>query len=104
MNVDLHFHYTPAFFIEEIRGENPWGKGLIGSGESLRMRFGGLEISLSPEHWDVARILARMDELRIDLAALSPSPLLFHSQWPAAQVAPLHRRINEALAALARAH
>jgi aminocarboxymuconate-semialdehyde decarboxylase len=104
MNVDLHFHYTPAFFLDEIRRENPWAKSLTGSGESLRMRFGGLEIPLSPEHWDVGRMLSRMDALGIDLAAASPSPLLFHSQWPAEQVAPLHRRINEALAELAREH
>ena len=104
MNVDLHFHYTPAFFIDEIRGANPWAKSLTGSGESLRVRFGGLEIPLSPEHWDVERIVSRMDALGIDLAAASPSPLLFHSQWPAEQVASLHRRINQALAELARKH
>ena len=104
MNVDLHFHFTPEFFIDEIRGTNPWAKSLVGSGEELRMRFGGLELPLSPEHWDVGRILARMDDMGIDLAAASPSPLLFHSQWPAAQVAPLHRRINEALAELAHKH
>ena len=104
MNVDLHFHFTPPFFLDELSRPNPWGKTLGGSGESLHMRFAGLEISLSPDHWDVDRIVARMDEQRIDLAAVSPSPLLFHSQWPAEQVVPLHRRLNQAFAELAAAH
>jgi aminocarboxymuconate-semialdehyde decarboxylase len=104
MNVDLHFHYTPAWFVDELRGENPWGKSIIERGDSQYIRFGGLDLPASPEHWDVDRILARMDALQIDLAAVSPSPLLFHSQWPAEPVARLHRRVNESMHELRRAH
>jgi aminocarboxymuconate-semialdehyde decarboxylase len=102
--IDFHFHHTPRFFLDELRGENPWGKRLIGEGESQRLRAGAIEIPLGPEHWDPSRTLELMDERRIDVAVVSPSPMLFHTQWPAELVTPLHRRVNDAMAALARAH
>jgi aminocarboxymuconate-semialdehyde decarboxylase len=104
MNVDLHFHHTPRFFLDELRGENPWGKSLLGEGATLRMRHGPLEVPIGPEHWDVSQTLAAMDARRIDVAAVSPSPILFHTQWPAELVTPLHRRVNDAMAKLGRAH
>ena len=104
MNIDLHFHHTPRFFLDELAGANPWGKSVRGSGDALVMRIGSFEIPLSPEHWDLARTLALMDARRIDVAAVSPSPLLFHTQWPAELVVGLHRRVNDHLAELARKH
>ncbi len=103
MNVDLHFHHTPRFFLDELRGENPWGKTVTGDRESLVMTVGAQSLPLGPEHFDVMRTLALMDERRIDVAAVSPSPLLFHTQWPAELVTPLHRRVNDAFAELLRA-
>jgi len=105
MNIDFHFHHTPRFFLDELRGENPWGKSLVGDGDSLRLRIGNLlELPITPEHWDVEHTLALMDTRRIDLAAISPSPILFHTQWPAELVAALHRRVNDAMAELSFAH
>ena len=104
MNIDLHFHHTPRFFLDELSGVNPWGKSVSGSGDALAMRIGTLEIPLSPEHWDVERTLAVMDARRIDVAAISPSPLIFHTQWPAELALGLHRRVNDHLADLARKH
>lgn len=104
MNVDLHFHHTPRFFLDELRGENPWGKLVVASGDELELRFGAIAMALGSEHWDVARTLAVMDEQRIDLAVMSPSPILFHTQWPADAVLALHRRVNDELAQIGRAH
>jgi aminocarboxymuconate-semialdehyde decarboxylase len=104
MNLDLHFHHTPRFFLDELRGDNPWGKSLVGDPGSERLRVGSVEIELGPRHWDPAATLAAMDAQRIDVAAVSPSPILFHTQWPAELVTPLHRRVNDALAELGRAH
>ncbi|HKA16025.1 MAG TPA: amidohydrolase family protein [Myxococcota bacterium] len=104
MNVDLHFHHMPRFFLDELAGANPWGKTVHGTGEQLLLRIGAFEIPMSREHWDVERTLAVMDERRIDLAAVSPSPLLFHTQWPAELAIGLHRRVNDHLADLARKH
>ena len=104
MNVDLHFHHTPRFFLDELRRENPWGKTVVASGEELELRFGAIAMALGSEHWDVARTLAVMDDQRIDLAVMSPSPILFHTQWPAEAVLALHRRVNDELAQIGRAH
>src|SRR5262249_21957088 len=104
LNIDLHFHHTPRFFLDELQGANPWGKALHGSGDALSVRIGPIEIPISAEHWDIDRTLAVMDARRIDVAAVSPSPLLFHTQWPVEVALPLHRRVNDALAEIARAH
>ena len=104
MNVDLHFHHTPRFFLDELRGENPWGKSVVAKGDELVLRFGPIELALTSEHWDVERTLEVMDARRIGLAVMSPSPLLFHTQWPADAVLALHRRVNDELAAIGRAH
>jgi aminocarboxymuconate-semialdehyde decarboxylase len=104
MNIDFHFHHTPRFFLDELRGENPWRKSVTGEGAQLRMHVGSMEMAISPEHWDVAATLRAMDDRRIDVAVMSPTPLLFHTQWPAELVLPLHRRVNDALAAIAREH
>jgi len=104
MNVDLHFHHTPKFFLDELRGQNPWGKSVVANGDALVLRAGPIELALGPEHWDVERTLAVMDAQRIDLAVMSPSPILFHTQWPAEAVLALHRRVNDELAAIGRAH
>jgi aminocarboxymuconate-semialdehyde decarboxylase len=104
MNIDLHFHHTPRFFLEDLQTANPWRKTLQGTGDELSLRIGSIEIPLSPEHWDVDRTLAVMDSQRIDVAAVSPSPLLFHTQWPVETVLPLHRRVNDALAEIGGAH
>jgi len=104
VNVDLHFHHTPRFFLDELRGANPWGKSLHGADGALSIRAGPIEVPISPEHWDVARTLAVMDTRRIDVAAVSPSPMLFHPQWPVEMVLPLHRRVNDLLAEIGRDH
>jgi len=104
VNVDLHFHHTPKFFLDELRGENPWGKRVVAKGDALVLKAGPIELALGPEHWDVARTLELMDAQRIDLAVMSPSPILFHTQWPAEAVLALHRRANDELAAIGRAH
>jgi aminocarboxymuconate-semialdehyde decarboxylase len=104
LNIDLHFHHTPRFFLDELRDANPWGKSLHGSGDVLSVRIGSIEIPISPEHWDIGRTLEVMDTRRIDVAAVSPTPMLFHTQWPLEMVLPLHRRVNDIMAEIGRAH
>ncbi len=103
MNVDLHFHLIPEFFVEALRGENPWGKRIERTERGELLRVGSVTLPLGPEHYRPEEMLRRMDERRIDVAAVSPSPLLFHYQWPPELVVPLHRRINDHLVELARA-
>jgi aminocarboxymuconate-semialdehyde decarboxylase len=104
MNIDLHFHHLPAFFVEELRDKNPWGKTIEPGAAGEVLRVGNARIALGREHWDVEETLRLMDARRIDVAAISPSPLLFHFHLEASLVLPLHRRINDHLARLAREH
>jgi predicted TIM-barrel fold metal-dependent hydrolase len=104
VNIDLHFHHTPRFFLEELSGANPWGKSVHGSGDALVMRVGALEIPLSPEHWDVKRTLAVMDARSIDVAAISPEPAALPHTVASRAGGRLHRRVNDRLAELAHKH
>lgn len=104
VNIDLHFHHLPAFFVEELRGQNPWGKSIERTPTGEVLRVGNARIPLGSEHWNVNETLAQMDARRIDVAAISPSPMLFHFHLDAALVAPLHRKINDHLAQLGRDH
>lgn len=104
MNIDFHFHHTPEFFLSELESQNPWGKSVERVQGGRLLRFGPIEIPLDSSHWNVERALEVMDERRIDVAAISPSPILFHAHWPAEPVAALHRRVNERMAELRAAH
>lgn len=104
MNVDLHFHHVPEFFVEELRHANPWDKSVEPAAAGEVLRVGAARIPLGREHWDIEETLRLMDERRIDVAAISPSPLLFHFHLDAHLVAGLHRRVNDHLATLAREH
>ncbi len=104
MNIDFHFHHLPAFFVDELRQTNPWGKSVEPSAGSDVLRAGNARIPLGREHWDVEATLRLMDERRIDVAAISPSPLLFHFHLEATLVLRLHQRVNDYLARLGREH
>lgn len=105
MNIDMHFHLIPPFFVEELKSDNPWRKRVEPDGEgNLVLRLGSLTFPMQPEHYETAAILAAMDRLRIDVAAISPSPILFHNHMDGAQVAPLCRKINDHLIDIARQH
>ena len=40
MNVDFHFHTIPRFFLDELEGDNPWGKTLETESGRLYLRTG----------------------------------------------------------------
>ena len=101
MNIDFHFHMIPKFFLDELSDSNPWGKSVETEGDRLFMRMGPIRFPMDPDHYDAGAILAAMDQMRIDVAAISPSPMLFHSHLPSEVVAPLHRRVNDHLAMMA---
>ena len=105
MNVDLHFHLIPPFFVDELQTSNPWHKSVVSGPEgSMVLKVGKLDFPLAPNHYDTDAMLREMDRMRIDVAAISPSPLLFHHHMDADLVLALHRRINDHLAAIASSH
>ena len=104
MNIDMHFHMIPPFFLEEVRGDNPWGKRLVEENGELFMQLGPLKFPMLANHYDTAAILAAMDEMRLDVTAISPSPMLFHNHLPGEVVFPLHQGVNDHMAEMARAY
>ena len=104
MNVDFHFHMIPRSFLDELTEGNPWGKTLIDEGGREFLQIGPIRFPMDPNHWQTDAILAAMDDMQIDVAAISPSPMLFHSNLDGAIVAPLHVRVNDHLLGMAAAH
>ena len=104
MNVDFHFHMIPRFFLDELAEGNPWGKRLIREAGREFLQIGPIRFPMDPDHYDTDTILDAMDAMRVDLAAISPSPMLFHSNLDGAAVAPLHRRVNDHLQGMAAVH
>jgi len=103
MNIDMHFHTIPPFFVEELKSENPWRKRVEqGPDGGLVLKIGELAIALDEDHYQTEATLATMDHMRIDVAAISASPLMFHNHMSADVLVPLYRRVNDHLIDLAR--
>ncbi len=83
MNVDFHFHMIPRFFLDELAEGNPWGKRLIREAGREFLQIGPIRFPMDPDHYDTDTILAAMDAMRVDLAAIGPSPMLFTAIWTA---------------------
>ena len=53
MNVDLHFHLIPPFFVDELQTSNPWHKSVVSGPEgSMVLKVGKLDFPLAPNHYD----------------------------------------------------
>lgn len=105
MNIDMHFHFIPPFFVDELKRDNPWRKRVETSDAgNLLMKIGPLTFPLEDSHYKTGAMLETMDEMRIDIAAVSPSPVMFHNHMNADLLVPLYRRINDHLIDMAAQH
>ncbi len=85
--------------------DNKWGKAVEqDEPDQTVMRIGRLTFPMEPEHYDTDAILAAMDAKRIDLAAISRSPMLFHYRNDAEATRQLCCRINDHLLTMADLH
>ncbi|HSK29544.1 MAG TPA: amidohydrolase family protein [Candidatus Limnocylindria bacterium] len=105
MNIDLHSHFFP---IEALRNpgkhENRAPKLLLDNGKLSVTSQIGFRAGLSAGAYDpVARIKA-LDEMQIDVQAISPSPILLFYWEESAVAAHFSRRQNEAIQAVAQKH
>lgn len=104
MNIDMHFHLIPPFFVEELKHDNPWHKRVETAPDGkLGMKIGHLTFPLEPDHFETEAILRTMDDMRIDLAAISPSPVMFHNHMDAGLLTDLYQRVNDHLIDIATA-
>jgi len=105
MNIDLHSHFFP---VDALGSPGRYGehapKIVLDKGKLSVTSQIGMRAGLGPGAYDpVARIKA-LDEMKIDLQAISPSPiLLFYWEEPAV-AAHFSRVQNEAIQAVAKKH
>lgn len=101
MNIDLHSHFFP---IEALSKPGPYQdrapKIEIEKGKLTVTSGGGMRSNLGEGAYDPLARIRALDEMSIDVQAISPSPiLLFYWDEPAA-AAYFSRRQNEALQAI----
>ena len=105
MNIDLHSHFFPVEALQNPgRYENHAPKLVLANGRLSVTSQIGFRPGLGAGAYDpVARIKA-LDEMHIDVQAISPSPiLLFYWEDPAV-AAHFSRRQNEAIQAVVQKH
>ena len=105
MNIDLHSHFFPVEALQNPgKYEDRAPKIVLDNGKLSVTSQIGFRPGLGPGAYDpVARIKA-LDEMRIDLQAISPSPiLLFYWEEPAV-AAHFSRKQNEAIQEVVKKH
>src|SRR3954468_22974359 len=72
MIVDVHVHHVPEPFVRFVEKAAPYAMHLaMPQAESVTLRAGALDYALNRTFFDVERLLARMNEMRVDRAVLS---------------------------------
>jgi aminocarboxymuconate-semialdehyde decarboxylase len=105
MNIDLHSHFFPVETLQ-VPGkyEDRAPKLVLDKGKLSVTSQIGRRAGLAAGAYDVVARIKSLDEMNIDLQAISPSPiLLFYWEEPAV-AAHFSRKQNEAIQAVAQKH
>ncbi|MPZ22774.1 MAG: amidohydrolase family protein [Dehalococcoidia bacterium] len=100
MNIDLHFHHMPESAMSLARRDNPFGESLHMIDGILHHEAGGWMVPMARELYDLEHMLALMDERHVDMAAITPTPILYREEADAADVLAADRDINNDMARL----
>jgi len=105
MNIDLHSHFFPVETLQAPgKYEDRAPKIVLDNGKLSVTSQIGTRARLSAGAYDPAARVKALDEMSIDLQAISPSPiLLFYWEEPAV-AAHFSRKQNEAIQAVAQKH
>jgi aminocarboxymuconate-semialdehyde decarboxylase len=105
MNIDLHSHFFPIAALQNPgKYQDKAPKIVLDKGRLTVTSGGGTRGNLAPSAHDAAARIQALDEMKIDLQAISPSPiLLFYWDEPAA-AAYFSRIQNEAIQAVVKKH
>ncbi len=103
MRVDIHAHFIPSSFIEQVRRGPALDEIQIQhqEGQEWVIHPQGYRYPLAPEFFDLEAKLAHMDQLGIDVTVLSIAPPLFFYWLDADLAREFSQMANEALASLA---
>ena len=105
MNIDLHSHFFP---IEALQNPGKYQdrapKIVLDQGKLSVTSQIGMRGGLGAGAYDPAARIKALDEMKIDLQAISPSPILLFYWEDAAVAAHFSRRQNEAIQAVVQKH
>jgi aminocarboxymuconate-semialdehyde decarboxylase len=105
MNIDLHSHFFPIDALQNPgKYQDRAPKLVLDKGKlSVRSQI-GFRPGLSAGAYDLAARIKALDEMQIDLQAISPSPILLFYWEDSAVAAHFSRRQNEAIYAVVQKH
>jgi aminocarboxymuconate-semialdehyde decarboxylase len=104
MIVDVHVHHVPAPFVRFVEKAAPYAMHLgMPQGESVTLRAGGLDYALNRTFFDVERLIARMNEMKVERAVLSLATPFVNYDVPADLARDAAALYNDELAALRKA-
>jgi aminocarboxymuconate-semialdehyde decarboxylase len=105
MNIDLHSHFFPVEALQDSgKFANRAPKLVLDKGKLSVTSQIGSRLGLSAGAYDPVTRIKALDEMKIDMQALSPSPILLFYWEDAAVAAHFSRRQNEAIQAIVKKH
>jgi aminocarboxymuconate-semialdehyde decarboxylase len=105
MNIDLHSHFFPVEALQNPgKFENRAPKLVFENGKLSVTSQIGFRPGLGAGAYDPLARIKALDEMRIDMQAISPSPILLFYWEDAAVAAHFSRRQNEAIQAVVKKH
>lgn len=105
MNIDLHSHFFPVEALQNPgKFENRAPKLVLTDGKLSVTSQIGSRPGLGAGAYDPAARIKALDEMKIDMQAISPSPILLFYWEEAAVAAHFSRRQNEAIQAVVKKH
>jgi aminocarboxymuconate-semialdehyde decarboxylase len=102
MITDVHVHHVPAGFLRFVQDAAPYGIRLDSCGERVRLGIGKLSYELNRTFFDIERLLARMNEMRVEQALLSIATPFVNFDVPASLGKDAAQLYNDEIAAIAR--
>jgi aminocarboxymuconate-semialdehyde decarboxylase len=104
MITDVHVHHVPPRFLRLVEQAAPYSIRVHSEhGERIQLRVGTLHYALNRTFFDVERLLARMQEMRVDRALLSIATPFVKFDVPASLGVEAAQLYNDEIAAMARA-
>ena len=105
MNIDLHSHFFPIEALQNLgKYQDRAPKIVLEQGKLSVTSQIGMRGGLGAGAYDPAARIKALDEMKIDLQAISPSPILLFYWEDAAVAAYFSRRQNEAIQAVVQKH
>jgi len=105
MNIDLHSHFFPVEALQNPgKFENRAPKLVLENGKLSVTSQIGFRPGLGAGAYDPAARIKALDEMKIDMQAISPSPILLFYWEDAAVAAHFSRRQNEAIQTVVKSH